>query len=954
MIFAQASRRFPWYSFYSLLSLLFFTPLAANGQATGSVSGVVVDSETGETLIGANVLISGTSIGAQSDLDGQFEIPGLPPGEYDVEVSYIGYLTTRVASVRIESGAGARLGIELAPAAIGLDEVVVEAEAARNLEALLLRDRQKAAAVSDAISAEAISRSGSTTASDAMKKVTGASVVGGKYVYVRGLGDRYMNTQLNGATLPSADPDRNAVAFDLFPASLLDNIVTTKTFTPDRPGNFTGGAVNIGTKSFPERLEISLSSSAGYNQAASTRHFLGHASGDFRWFGLGGSSSGIPTAWADGSRTTPNHIQARREAQGAKELDQLSRAFDAEMTPSASNGAMSHSYSFSVGNQVPLLGKPLGFLASVSYSRDHTSYRDGNESIYLLTGNVATVNELNVQQSLIDSRSTAEALWGGLGTLSYKPHPNHSVSTSFLYNRFATSEARYLVGTVPRNFAANRQLESRVLSYTERKISSLQLSGNHVIPALGRLRVDWIGSRVTTEQDEPDLRYFASDFTVSQRNGTADTSYSIATSNYPAPTRYFRDLHESGRDAGLNLALPFGSGSIKAGVAANLRNRTFRERGFRYVQRTPYNGSPADFFAQVGVLDSTISPTGTITYEIGNYLIDATSPRNNYDGSQEVYAGYGMVEVRPLRRLRTVAGVRYEQTHLDVASVDEAVPEAFLREGDWLPSLNAVLEFGRMNFRAAYGRTLARPTFRELAPFTTFSFINAPTLTGNPNLKRTLIHNLDVRWEWFVRPGEIVAFSGFYKRFIDPIERTILNNNFETRFENVDNADVFGVEVEARKRLDDVSLWLRGLEVGGNLTLAHSRVDIPGDELAEILALDPGADPQRSLQGQSPYVINADLTYTTLGTTVSTLYNVFGRRLSEISLGGTPNIYELPFHSLDVIASQRVMPWLLLRGTVRNLLDSQVRRAYPFKGEDYVASAYSVGRSISISFTMDY
>ena len=306
------------------------------------------------------------------------------------------------------------------------------------------------------------------------------------------------------------------------------------------------------------------------------------------------------------------------------------------------------------------------------------------------------------------------------------------------------------------------------------------------------------------------------------------------------------------------------------------------------------------------------------------------------------------------RQLRVITGVRFEHTRIDVASRDSTIADARLRNADWLPSLNLVYELGRMNVRVAYGKTLARPTFRELAPFTSFSFINAPTLSGNPDLERTLVHNVDLRWEWFVRPGEVVAVSGFGKRFINPIERTILNNNFETRFENVDAADVYGIEVEARKRLDDIWRPLRGIEMGGNLTLTHSRVDIPAEELMQIRALDPNASSTRALQGQSPYVVNLDMAYQAPGTTISAIYNVFGRRLSDVSLGGTPNIYERPFHSIDLIASQQLTRWVRLKATVRNLLDARVERAYPFKGQDYLASSYRPGRSASLSLTLHY
>ncbi|MDX1547122.1 MAG: carboxypeptidase-like regulatory domain-containing protein, partial [Rhodothermales bacterium] len=202
----------------ALLGLFLLAPLPALAQQTGTIAGTLVDSETGAPLIGASAILEGTATGAATDLDGRFLIPNVEPGTYTVVLSYIGYDPMTVRGVEVRAGETTRIDVALSAEALEVGELVVEAAALTNTEAALLKQRQKAAGVSDAISAEDISRSGSSSAADAMEKVTGASVVAGKYVYVRGLGDRYMSTQLNGASLPSADPDRNTVPLDLFPS----------------------------------------------------------------------------------------------------------------------------------------------------------------------------------------------------------------------------------------------------------------------------------------------------------------------------------------------------------------------------------------------------------------------------------------------------------------------------------------------------------------------------------------------------------------------------------------------------------------------------------------------------------------------------------------------------------------------------------------------------------------
>lgn len=934
----------------AILFLLLIS-LPASAQ-TGSIRGSVVDDETGETLIGANVSIDGTTIGTTTDFDGEYELRGLRAGSYDIRFSFIGYDALIVTSVAVAVDESTVLNVRLHPESIGLDEVTVEARALRDNDASMLRDRRMAAAVSDAISAEAIGRSGSSTASDALRKVTGTTIVDGRYAYVRGLGGRYTGVQLNGAALPSADPDRNALPLDLFPSALLDNIVATKTFTPDQPGNATGGMINIGTMAFPESLVLQLKSSVGFNTR--TTHngaFLTANGGGRDWMGMDDGSRGIPGAWNGNAPTDISPIRARQDPQLARQVDELARAFSPVMTPWEASAPLNQSYGLTLGNEVRLFGRPLGFLGSLTYDRDFNTYDDGISAMYLLTGRIAEVNELNAQQSLADTRSSSEVLWGGLATLSYRLSDAHSVGLTYLHNQGGSSEARYLTGTVPRNFASNRHLETRVIAFTERRLQSLQISGES---AFGGLSADWSAARSHTSHDEPDHRFFANDFTVWERDGRVDTTYAVALSNYTAPSRYFRSMEEGGWSLALNLTHPLrlggADGQVKFGGALDTRERDFHERRFQYQLNGGYTGDPVEYFAHVGVVDS-VETAGGYRYQIANYIIDASSPRNNYRGEQEVGAAYGMVDLRTRLGIRLIAGARYELARIHVISHDDSIADARLDNGDLLPSLNLVYELGAMNLRAAYGRTVARPTFRELAPFTTFSFINAPTLSGNPDLRRSIVDNFDLRWEWFMRPGEIAAVSLFYKRFDDPIERTIINDNFETRYQNVDDARVYGAELEVRTGLDRFATFLKGFQVGGNLTLTHSATAIPQEELIKIRAFDPEASERRPLQGQSPFVINAEVGYEAERAQIALFYNVFGRRISDVTLGGTPNIYELPFHAVDAVVDIKLTPSLQLKASARNLLDAEIRRAYPFKDEYYFAERYRTGRSFSLGLT---
>jgi outer membrane receptor protein involved in Fe transport len=942
----------------SILTIIILMAQIIFAQNSGRLKGKVVDAQTGEGLPSVNVIIDQTTMGAATDLDGLYSINAIPPGTYTLVASMIGYARVQVTGVKVTGKEAAVLNFSLKAEVIQGEEVVVEAEAVKNTEAALLRERQKASAVSDAISAEAISRSGSGTAADAVEQVTGASVIDGKYVYVRGLGDRYMNTQLNGSALPSADPDRNALSLDLFPSKLLDNIVTVKTFTPDKPGNFTGGSVNITTQAFPESFSLSFSSSTSYNTQTNLQNsFLSYPGGKTDWLGFDDGTRDIPAPLKDPNVKIPDIGTAFRDAAKAYELDRMSKSFSPVMAPTTKHTPVNQNYAFSVGNQTQLFGRPLGFLASLSYSRTMSKYRDGLTAQHQLTGKVAEVNELNNLSRFSDRKSADEVLWGGLANLSYKLHPNHQISLSYMRNRSGESVARYQAGPLPRDLAPGTLYETRVLQYVERDLGSGQLSGAHFLNGVLGMRIEWNSAYTSTAQDEPDLRFFSNDYTPIDRETGPLTIYTISASNYSRPVRYFRNLDENLWDSNLNLSIPIKQwgglkGNIKFGGSFSRKERTFRERRFEFYQSAVrYNGNPEEFFSpqNVGIVDSSNG-----RYRFGNYVVDASQRANNYDGDQDITAVYGMIDVPLLARLRFIGGARLETTRLDVISQDPAKEKGKISNDDWLPSVNLVYELGSsMNLRAAYGKTLARPTFRELAPYASFDFIGDFIFVGNPNLKRTLIDNYDLRWEWFARPGEIFAVSGFYKRFQNPIERAIVSNNNQGQFQNVDAALVYGAEFEVRKQLDQIAAFLQHFQAGGNLALVQSRVDIPAKELATLRQLDPNADGKRELQGQSPYVLNVDVVYDNAktGTMASFYYNVFGERLTEVSLGGTPNIYEQPRGVLDFTLSQRALKGVTLKAAAKNLLDSEVRKVHHFKNVDYVSRRHTLGRTFSLGLT---
>lgn len=936
----------------AVLSL--FVSVGAFAQL-GTVTGVVVDDASGETLIGVNVQIEGTFTGTSTDLDGRYTIANLQPGLYNLIFSYIGFAQQTVQNVEIHSDRLTRLDVVLSEETEFLDEVVVEARSIRNNEAALLKDRQKAFAVSDAISSEAISRSGGSNAADAMSKVTGASVVGGKYVYVRGLGERYASTHMNGVEMPTADPDKKAVQFDLFPANLVENIVTLKTFTPDKPGNFSGGLVDIGTKSFPEELDIRLSISSAVNSETHFgSDFIAGPTGNLDWLAIDDGLRSLPNVLDQADLVIPSAARARRDAELAQQLDAVSKSFNSVMAPLAATAPMNYSYSFSVGNQKNLVSRPLGFVVGLTYGRNSSYYEGGTTGRYSFSG-----TQLNSDLLLADKQGSQEVSWGGIANLTYQFAQTHELGLNTMYTRAGESSARLQVGTWPKELGddPNSIRTNRYLAYTEREVYSGQLRGKHYLPGLLKTTIEWTGAYARTLQDEPDRRYFAS----TERVIGSNTVLSASSSGFQDPSRYFRRLEEDSYNGKLDISIPFKqwagqSAKIKLGGALQQANRDFAERIFavRPSAAVTFTGDEAAFFSQEN-MGIVAFDTTRGTYTFGNVIADDSKQRNNYTGERMIDAGYAMLEVPLVGGLKMVGGIRVERTDISVTSADTTLDVGRIEETDLLPSVNLVYALSdQVNVRAAATKTLARPTFREIAPFASFDFTAGDFRIGNPNLERTSITNYDVRVEYFPGVGEIVAVSGFYKDLENPIEEAIIGGtNGQLQYQNVGHATVLGLEVELRKSLAFVSGALAPFAVGVNSSFVTSKVDVPETELETRRAINPDASSTRELQGQSPYLVNADLSYTNIqsGTNVGVYFNVFGRRLSNVSLGGTPDVFERPRPVLDMTFSQSLRSRWTIKASAKNLLDSPFRQTHRFEGEDYVYQEYRYGRSFSLGFS---
>ncbi len=917
----------------TVILLLILAAVAGSAQ-TGSIRGKVIDGKTGEELIGTTVVITGTTTGTISDFDGNFSLDDLEPGTYSITVSYVSYDSQVFPDVVVRPGEVSLLNIQLNEAQLALEEVQVVARARRRTESAMQVLQRKSAVVLDGISSSQISKLGDSDAAAALRRVTGVNVEGGRYVYVRGLSDRYSQTTLNGAEIPGLDPNRNTVQMDLFPSNIIENMVIHKTFSPDLPGSFTGGHVDIITRDFPERRTFQFSTSTEYNpQVHLNNNFLLYPGGKLDWLGFDDGTRAIPEA-ARGDIPARYYDDAR--------LTEITRSFNKIMEPERMRSFVDHSHSLSYGDQVKLFGKELGLEAGLSYSRKYHYSDNGQIGRYKLIAmdDPYLAGQLTLQE---DTRGSEEVLWGSILTLNYKLSHNHKIGLLLLHNQSGESSARYQQGEKSSD-ESGLGYQTRSLQYLQRGFSSGQLRGEHVLPGLGNLKIDWFSSFTRSSQDEPDLRFFTNSYSISLG------LYEVAPSLYPVPTRYYRNMEETNWDNKVHFQLPFDffgrKSRLKFGGAFVYKERSFREQKFSFRENSnSYDNDIATYLA-----DENMQSPDKIFVE--NSV--SSNLKNSYDGNQSIAAAYVMVDMPVLAKLRMITGLRYEYTYMLTKSLLDTEEKGELDLADLLPSLNLTYSVSdRTNLRMAYNRTLARPSFREMAPFASFDFVGDFVYIGNASLKRTLVDNFDLRFETFLSSGEMISLSLFSKLFHDPIERSfnVRAANPELTVRNVDQARVNGLEAEIRKDLGFIPL-LKDFSIGTNLTLVRSEVSIDPGELEAKRELVPDFPATRVMYGQAPYVVNAFLSYAndSSGLSMNVVFNTTGKQLSYINAKNVPDVYQQPRRQLDVNLSKR-FGRITLRLSAKNLLNDPYWQSYHYNGIDYIFDRYQSGRNFGIGFS---
>ncbi|THU39215.1 hypothetical protein FAM09_11920 [Niastella caeni] len=868
-------------------------PVSANNPRPGKIAGIIRN-EKNEALPGVTIWVEEANKGTTTNINGEYML-ALPPGSYTLKVSFVGYQSRRITDAVVKENEVTDLGIALTGGSNQLQTVVVTGGARKESTRSLLMTQKNSAGMTNGISAEQIRATADNNTGQVLKRVSGITVQGDRFVTIRGVSDRYNNVLINGASLPSTEPNRRNFSFDIVPSSLVDNVVVNKTATPDLPGEFTGGMVQINTTDVPFRNFLNLGIGTGFNTASTGNDFISHkrdknaalgiVNDERKWFGDGRAFDQQQYVQHHANRDT-----AALRGIGAR-IPNRWQTYRYHYTPM-------QSYQVSGGLSKQLkYNNSVGAVAAITYR---------NEMLYE-EGEARSLQNYDYWGKRYRYNTTI----GGLLNVAYKSK-GHKLAFKNLYNnRYGTQYDDRYGYQISNSGFENRTGETTL---TNRMIQS-RVEGEHSL-FNAKLRVDWFGDYITLKREQPDGRYVVGRDVDS---GKHTYTYNLNDRNLFWGGLYASTLDEKRTNTGANVSIPFtvakAKQSFKTGYSYSKREADYDATGLRVLSASNAyeNSSKGAPYYEIATVDAMSQ--GNLIY-VPTY-IRSESTGDRYTGKQVLQSAYGMLDLKLLQHLRLVGGFRYEHNKVTMSTETyntDGFPvfsDSVYYEKDWLPSVNLIYSVtDKFNIRGAFSKTLARPDFVERSPYVYYDFVEQLQVTGQKALQVTRIKNYDLRFEYYPTGNEILSASLFYKFFDKPVERFYIlgNPNNSVEYWNLYSATAKGVEVEIRKSLSFISpasAWLQNLYFSANATYLEGSIkNLVVDTQKDTSYIENG---NRPIQGLSPYIINMGVNYQTSDWGFNVAYNRFGRRI--VNGGTNPRLiqYENSRDVVDIQLSTKIM-----------------------------------------------
>lgn len=924
---------------FVVISILLLVSLSALKEArAGNIRGTVRDGKTGETLVGAQLLIQGTTRGTITDFDGNFVLADVTKGSYNLVVAFISY-ENQIIKVEVPEVGDAELVIDLLPVSIDVGEVKVVARKRSNTEVALMNTLKSGSLIVSGITAQQISRSQDKDAAEVVRRVPGITITDGRFVVVRGLEERYNSVMLNNATAPSFEADKRAFSFDAIPSGLIDNILIYKSPAPELPADFAGAAINIQTRNVADENSFSLTYGAKYNEGATfSKDFLTHEGSKTDWLG-----------WDDGSRALPAGVpspeafallydwpDASAYLDRTAQINTISALFPNNWEVSAKAPLPDQNFSVSFLRRF-LIGKvSVGNITSLNYGTS-TSFTTNQRVEY--QNYDETLGELIRNFDFTDQQAKSEHKTGIIQNFNFLYGKNQKLEFRNFLNQMGTLSTTQRDGINYYNVETLRMFD---LKYDSRLVYSGQLAGEQTFNK-ERTRVNWLVGYGLTNKNQPDNRRLTQ-VQITDEGSDRFNQYYLRIQNVPNPYlagRLWIDMEEVISDGKLDLihqmTFPFSTTpwQLKAGGFYEKKERSLNSR---LVGVVALRNPPDLFFNSVTEIMNPsnfwFDQTAPYTQHGLSYR-DNTRAKDSYDATDILTAGYVALSLPVTPKITLYGGIRLENWNREITNFFEEREDAdktpITRDTlDIFPSVNLTWNMTESHlFRLSYGKTVNRPEFREMAPFDYQDFELFAIVYGNKELKSAYAGNFDLRYEWYPRPGEMISVAGFYKKFTDPIETFLRpsGTTYDYFPYNTEEAYSTGIEIDIRKRFEGLEgtsgfqEFLKNLTVVFNTSLIKSEINTSEQEFTR--------DTLRVMAGQSPYIINLGLFYNNVekDLDINLSYNVVGKRIAYVGTPTNPHTWELPRNGLDLTVQKGIGKNFSVKAGVKDLLNEPVRFA---------------------------
>jgi outer membrane receptor protein involved in Fe transport len=800
-------------------------------------------------------------------------------------------------------------------------------------------EKRSTASVSNVLDAAAMQRAGDSNIAEGLKRVSGLNLSDGKFIFVRGLNERYSAAMVNGATLPSPEPITRAVPIDLFPASVIDSVLVQKTFSASFPAEFAGGMIQMRTKVVPDEAFLQLSSSVSYDDITTFKDGLTYQGSSRDWKGVDRGTRDLPdplkTAIAGNRELRENNFLYKRGFNPG-ELETIGESLPSIYTAGEREIQPDFGVSANFGTMGQFGDFRLGLLSNLSYSNAWDSLQ-ASRNLYANTNE--GLEPLDLQTFRSTQQNIDSSMFWNFGMEYLDGHSLNFTLLQIQKTDDLAGRSRGMLGTESLNIDQTR------LEWIEQNLLTKQLQGGHNFFAFNDLQIDWHVNESRAKREAPDMRQYRYD----EEPQTGDYLFCLrAVCNQ----RVWSDLEDNNEDFGLSATLelntPFNTfTTLQGGVSRIRKERSNEMRRFTFLSTGSLSNNRS---LRLLPLEQVINPA---TIGPGGFQIkESTQSTDNYAADQQLDAWYVEADIELSPGFRVMAGVRAEESVQNVSTFDLFNPnilvEANLASDELYPTMTGtwILEEQNMQVRLGYSETTSRPDFRELSPAVFIHPVTGLEIIGNPELTVAFIDNYDLRWEWYFSPDESISVGLFYKEFTNPIEAIIVPGIDNRRtFINAETGDIRGIEIEGFRWLDFISPQLQSWFASANLTLLDSEVIIK-PESSGILT-----ESTRQMQGQADRILNMQLGYDDgFRHNGSLVFHMTGDRIREAGVLGAPNIMERAYPELDFNYIWTLNEHLQFNVKARNLLQRERRSTQG--GLD--VNSWIEGRDYSLSMTYTF